>query len=154
MVTERELSDNGLQIQYYKGDCLDTVPADQADRFTVVKWTDELFKMYHGTIPKRKPFDIDYILQLIAKKEVVQYIDYKAIFAPLKLNELRFYNTTYGLGVESIFQRPTDQIERLKAFLNEKGIEFTNEYSDAMWVYRFKISKSAANIARIKELKL
>jgi hypothetical protein len=36
--------------------------------------------------------------------------------------------------------------------LNSLGIEYTTEYSDANWVFRFKISKSKKNIEIIKQL--
>ena len=33
--------------------------------------------------------------------------------------------------------------------MEAKIIEYYNEFSDARWVYRFKVSKKAENLARI-----
>jgi hypothetical protein len=55
-----------------------------------------------------------------------------------------FYSTEYGLGIFCFWS--TDgvlrAIEFLKKHLSDKGIPYTNEFSDARWVYRFKIGLS------------
>jgi len=40
----------------------------------------------------------------------------------------------------------------IRLILDPLGIEYSNEYSDAHWVYRYKISKAAENINRIKQI--
>jgi len=58
-----------------------------------------------------------------------------------------FYNTEYGIGIFCFFQSNyvTNAINSMRAYLSNSNIPFTNEYSDAKWVLRFKlgISKEA-----------
>lgn len=57
-----------------------------------------------------------------------------------------FYTTLYGIGFWAIFAFTKDlpDVKKLKDYLNENDIKFTNEFSDARWVYRFKINKDVA----------
>jgi hypothetical protein len=53
-----------------------------------------------------------------------------------------FYPTEYGVGIFVVFE--TDYVKRavnaMYNFLKKKGIPFSNEYSDARWVFRFKLN--------------
>lgn len=55
-----------------------------------------------------------------------------------------FYPTEYGVGIFCFWA--TDgvlkAIAKMKQFLNTNNIPYTNEFSDARWVYRFKLSIS------------
>lgn len=65
-------------------------------------------------------------------------------------NNLVIYPTTYGIGVMCMFNWEAEKdIELVTDILNRNKIEYTNEYSDAFWVYRFKISKKQANIKKL-----
>jgi len=60
------------------------------------------------------------------------------------------YPTTYGIGVWLFCNFSADaDIKRVDSILNEQGIEFRNEYSEAQWVWRYVISKAEANRLRI-----
>ena len=60
------------------------------------------------------------------------------------------YPTTYGIGVWLVYNfSAKEDIKRVDSILNEQGIEFRNEYSDAQWVWRYVISKAEANRLRI-----
>lgn len=54
-----------------------------------------------------------------------------------------FYTTLYGIGFWAIFSSHAEMYiaKDLHKFLNKKGVEYSNEFSDAGWVYRFKIGK-------------
>ena len=54
-----------------------------------------------------------------------------------------FYTTLYGIGFWSIFANKNDVIiaKNLSDYLQSKNIKYSNEWSDAFWVYRFKINK-------------
>ncbi len=58
-----------------------------------------------------------------------------------------FYSTEYGVGIFCFWatESVVSAIEAMKKFLADRNIPFTNEFSDARWVYRFKlgISKDA-----------
>lgn len=106
---------------------------------------------------KGKEVTIEMIDKLIAKNEKA-YSGYYGEFAKnmqrlLKENGLdRTYNiypTTYGIGVWVIFNwGAKDDIEKVTKILDERGIEYYNEYSEAGWVYRYKISKKTENIEK------
>jgi len=65
---------------------------------------------------------------------------------------LRGYPTTYGIGVECIFSPKKEDKSNIETILNSLGVRYTTEYSEAGWVYRYKISKSKENIEIIKNL--
>ena len=54
-----------------------------------------------------------------------------------------FYTTLYGIGFWSIFasKRDIEVAKDLAQYLQSKKIDYINEWSDAHWVYRFKINK-------------
>ena len=53
-----------------------------------------------------------------------------------------FYETNYGIGIFVLFSGRYEiaAIEKMAAYLKSKNIPFTNEYSNAMWVYRFVLN--------------
>lgn len=55
-----------------------------------------------------------------------------------------FYTTLYGIGFWSIFSSKKDNetAKALHDFLKSNNISYKNEYSDAYWVYRFKIGST------------
>lgn len=52
-----------------------------------------------------------------------------------------FYPTVYGVGIFAFWATPTvlEAIKEMKQYLTKRNIPFSNEFSDAMWVLRFKI---------------
>ena len=52
-----------------------------------------------------------------------------------------FYNTEYGIGIFCFWMTAgvNTAINVMKAHLQKLSIPFTNEFSDARWVYRFKL---------------
>lgn len=125
----------------------------------------KLFIEYDGKLiikkenVKSQEITIDYVQKLIDKNEKA-YAGYYGEFAKnmqqlLKANGLadRFsvYPTTYGIGVWVLYNwNAQDYIERVTKILDERGIEYYYEFSEAGWVYRYKVSKSASNIAKAK----
>jgi hypothetical protein len=63
------------------------------------------------------------------------------------------YPASYGIGVSVLFRSETSNVEigNVKNALDELGIIYTTEYSDAHWVYRFRISKTRENIKLIED---
>jgi hypothetical protein len=106
---------------------------------------------------KSKEITIEMIDKLIAKNEKA-YSGYYGEFAKNMqklLNEngltdkFSVYPTTYGIGIWVIFNYSAkDEIKKVTKILNDRGIEYYNEYSEAGWVYRYKVSKKADNIAK------
>lgn len=106
---------------------------------------------------KSKEITIEMIDKLIAKNEKA-YSGYYGEFAKNMqrlLNEngltdkFSVYPTTYGIGIWVIYNwNAKEEIEKVTKILDERGIEYYNEYSEAGWVYRYKVSKRADNIAK------
>lgn len=106
---------------------------------------------------KSKEITIEMIDKLIAKNEKA-YSGYYGEFAKNMqrlLNEngltdkFSVYPTTYGIGIWVIFNSfVKEEINKVTKILDERGIEYYNEYSEAGWVYRYKVSKKAENIAK------
>jgi len=62
------------------------------------------------------------------------------------------YPTTYGIGVWVIFNAEANaNVALVNRIVGEAGLDFENEYSDAFWVFRFRISKARENLARLVE---
>lgn len=54
-----------------------------------------------------------------------------------------FYTTLYGIGLWDFFNsKMTHNLlhKEMDSFLNSNGIKYQNEYSDAMWVWRYKFN--------------
>ena len=106
---------------------------------------------------KSKEITIEMIDKLIAKNEKA-YSGYYGEFAKnmQKLindnglaDKFSVYPTTYGIGIWVIFNYSAkEEINKVTKILNDRGIEYYNEYSEAGWVYRYKVSKKAGNIAK------
>lgn len=113
----------------------------------------------HKENTKSKEITIEYIQKLIDKNEKA----YKGRYGEFALNmqkllkslgidkRMSIYPTTYGIGVWVLYNMSADtDIAVLKYLLKKRGIKHTSEYSDAAWVYRFKISKEKENLEKAK----
>lgn len=125
----------------------------------------KLFIEYNGKMilkkepVKSKEITQEYIQKLIDKNEKAYkgvYGDFAIIMQKiLKENNLEnnysVYPTTYGIGVWVIYNSfAKDEIGEITKILDERGIEYYNEFSEAHWTYRFKISKKSQNLMKIK----
>jgi hypothetical protein len=55
-----------------------------------------------------------------------------------------FYETNYGIGIFCFWMNDwvKKAIDKMSVHLTNLSIPFTNEFSDAKWVFRFKIGMS------------
>jgi len=107
-------------------------------------------------LPKKKQVDVRFILDKINSESV--YKSFADEFSKLLKkkfnigNGLSVYPTTYGIGIFVLFNHNArDTKRKIDELLNELGIEYYNEFSDAKYVYRYKISKKKENIDKIKK---
>ena len=107
---------------------------------------------------KSKEITVEYVQKLVDKDRKVYAGTYgKFAMAMQRLCKERGYNnrflvypTTYGIGVWVFYNFHADEnIADIKSLMDERGIEYYNEYSDKRWVYRFKVSKKRENIERM-----
>jgi len=83
---------------------------------------------------------IDGQVQKLNKKQVLDIV--------VKRNENRvhkglFYTTLYGIGLWDFFNSSMVHNilhKEIDAFLKANGVKYTNEYSDARWVFRYKFN--------------
>lgn len=102
----------------------------------------------------KKETTFDYVVSKIQSDKI--YKNFSNVFGKLvKKHGFSVYPTSYGIGVfcaiglRSDIQSSKNKIdEMLKSF----GIEYSTEYSDAGWVFRYKISKSSKNISLIESV--
>lgn len=74
----------------------------------------------------------------------------KLLKADGKLSSFNIYPTTYGIGVWVFYNwNLKDDLAYIDKKLKSLGIEYYNEYSEARWVFRYKISKKQANLSKI-----
>lgn len=107
--------------------------------------------------PKSKEVTFEYLMNKVESHlgRESSWVNLRDTFERLLPNlGHRFHTTSYGVAFDTFMlshESVMKYTEELRLWLEGKGIEFTNEYSDAAWVYRFRIGRSAANLARIAQ---
>ena len=106
--------------------------------------------------PTKKEVTMEWVMEKLGADKV--YTDFAPKFgAYLKtigVSGMNTYPASYGIGVwaamtyKNTHSEDRDAIEKA---LTNLGVEFTSEYSDAHWVFRYKISKSKQNIEKINK---
>lgn len=138
---------------------LNELPPDRATHISIIGRKDDSLDFIGKTLktPTKKEVTVEWVVTTIEKALNANTI--YASFAPVfekflnakGKNNMSVYPTTYGIGVLSIFNRhASESIAAISAALDSIGVVYQNEYSDAGWSYRFKISKSAENIKKIQ----
>ncbi len=83
---------------------------------------------------------------MYSKKQLLEMIEDNMTKDEIKSDFCKygFYPTMYGVGIFAFWTTNSVlyAINEMKTYLNSQGIFFSNEYSDAKWVYRFKINAS------------
>jgi len=140
-------------VAFYKGDSMEQVPFEQADTITFFYPIND-FSNYIGKsfkLPKKKVVDFAYFAEKLDSDNT--YITFVKEFNKFINQEgLICYPTTYGFGVFVAvgFRKSIEAIKtKIEDVLNSKGIIYKTEYSDAGWVFRYKISKSKENISKL-----
>ena len=116
---------------------------------------DKNFETYLGKFIKatKKEMTLEHILFKI--NDSVTYRNLSTTFNKLIKDKITAYPTTYGIGifVAISFRSEIEEIRKeIEKRLAELNIEYTNEYSSAGWVFRYKISKSKENLYKLNSL--
>ena len=82
--------------------------------------------------------------------------EFNKILKAKGMNNYNSYPTSYGIGVFLLgsSNKIEDCKDQIESKLHELGVVFNTEYSNANFVFRFKISKSKDNIERLKQIAL
>ena len=145
--TARKFADRGIERRMHNWYDADTI---------YIRYGDKGRMVVQKVSVKSKEITEDYVMKLIEKNEK----SYNGIYGNFadKMNkliagrtsQLSIYPTTYGIGVWIFYNfKAEENITYVENILKEKGIEYYNEFSDAHYVYRFKISKKRENLERI-----
>lgn len=148
------LADEGYSDFYLTDDSFNDCSAEVATQWNAVSW-EEGYRSYRDKLPKNKPVTAEYILNRIARQQDRKSINYIKLFRKipfLKGKTFAIYAASYGIGLEALFMDREDLKKKVSEWLKSNGIDFTTEYSEAGWVYRFKFSQNQENINQIKKV--
>ena len=101
---------------------------------------------------------VDKVIARVEKESKGRYAEFSNLMQRIVSERIKdcsylTYPTTYGFGLEAIFNWNFDkQAAEIEKLLNEMGVSYTTEYSDAFWVFRYRISKAADNQNLIENL--
>lgn len=127
----------------------DGLPYKQSENLVVVLETNDDFIIKDFKTPKEKEVTVEWVLSKINKessyKNLSQYL--RKVFE----YSISIYPASYGIGIDT-FGAYEMSAKKVSSKLQELGLKFRNELSDAGWVYRFVISKDADNMAIMKSL--
>lgn len=137
-------------------DFMNEVKPDQASELSI---TFDINYNYVGKTIKatKKETTFSYVMEKINNDVIYKNFvnDFKKLLPVEYKNSINVYPTSYGIGIFVLFsyrnqhEKIKNQIENI---LTSKNIDFNTEYSDARYVFRYKISKSKNNIQKINNL--
>lgn len=109
-------------------------------------------KSFTYKLPKNKTVTLEWIKQKLDKTS--EYKNLQAVFEKLGITG-NIYYTSFGFSYMN-FLKSKEVFEKENSILKDKlddlGVKYTCEFSQANWVYRYRISKSKENIDKIKSL--
>jgi len=125
---------------------------DDENKITI--WVNDTNKMNTIQLPKTKELTYKYLGGRVESVLNSSFKNLKPIFEKLNIKG-NIYYTSFGFSYDCFMksEKILDQeTKEIKLTLDNMGIKYTNEYSDAYWVYRFKVSKSVKNLELITKL--
>lgn len=127
---------------------------------TKVYITYEGTKLFKRTVQKLKCYNFEDILTWVEKDKKAYSGAFGAFTEKMQsickemgyLKSWSVYPTTYGIGVWVFYNRNHKKdLNNVAELLNKLGVEYYTEFSDAEWVFRFKISKKSINIDKVSK---
>lgn len=160
---EKNLEDNVKNISGYSfvsinfyDEYINTVSPEIATELSI-SYIDEneYFNTKSIKLPKKQFVDVSWIMNKLNTDKV--YINFSQKFAKILQKKgykgLNVYPTTYGIGIFRLYNSKSDiQKNDIENELNNLGVKYSTEFSEAGWVFRYKISKSKENIDKINKL--
>lgn len=126
------------------------VPAEVATDIIIMQ--KNIFNMKIIKAPAKKEVTYNWIMDKINSDKTFKNFakDFNKL---INIKGIDVYSTSYGIGVWCAYNRDfKNEVLIIENKLKELNIKYTNEFSDAGWVYRFRISKSKENINIIKSI--
>ena len=151
---EELLKEEGWNINYYNQN-IDEVPKEKATEIGVFR-TEPYYESHSIKLPAKMQVTFDWIMNKINKDKVYKSFsdDFNKLLKAKGYKNINAYPTTYGIGVSTFMVKNNSETKnKIEQLLNDLDIDYTTEYSDAHYVFRYKISKSKENISKIENLK-
>lgn len=150
--TVKTLEDLGYSVMGRKGHKVTDVglPYSEATDLDLSLVEGDYISMWSFKTPKVKEVTTEWVLSKInmesSYRNLSQYL--QRVFK----HSISVYPASYGIGVDTLggYKKSADEVA---AKLEELGLKYRNEFSDAAWVYRFVISKDRENMAIMEGLK-
>ena len=117
-------------------------------------------KLFTRTVQKSKSYNVEDILNWVNRDKKAYSGTFGAFTEKMQgvckkmgyLNSWSVYPTTYGIGVWVFYNWDLEKdLKNVSDLLNKFGVEYYTEFSDARWVFRFKISKKSINLDKISK---
>ena len=112
--------------------------------------SDENLNIKDIKTPAKQEVTTDWILSKINKESV--YNNLQKYLSKIFKSDVFIYVASYGIGVDNLFGGYKCGAKEVETKLNEIGLKYRTEFSDARWVYRFIISKDANNMKILESL--
>jgi hypothetical protein len=146
------LKNEGWEINYYDV-AINEVPKEKAVEMSVFKFDPYYENISIKPLPKKVTFE--WVMNKINKDKVYKNFseNFNKLLKAKGYEGVNAYPTTYGIGVFVGFGIGINETkQKVESLLDSLGIDYTTEYSDAGYVFRYKISKSKENIDKINNL--
>lgn len=156
--TIQALNDLGYTVHFQDEFLNEKIPSLASEMYIGWQRLNKEDIVYIGKTIKatKKETTVDYILNKINSDKT--FANFSLEFNKLISKEgFSAYPTTYGIGVFVAvgFRNSISEAKnKIENTLNNLGIKYVTEYSDAGWVFRYKISKCAENIQTLKKVLL
>jgi hypothetical protein len=152
---EELLKQEGFQVSYYDKN-VNEMPKEKAEVISLTKWS-PYYENFTLKLPSKMEVTFEWIMNKLSNDKIYKSFaeNFNKILKAKGYSNLNAYPTTYGIGVFVGFGRGIDETKtQIEELLNSLGIEYTTEYSEGGWVFRYRISKSKENIAKINEIEM
>jgi hypothetical protein len=151
---EQLLNNEGWSVNYYDYSSTDTVDKDKATEIQVYK-LEPYYESQTLKLPSKMKVTFEWVMNKITKDKVYKTFseDFNKLLKLKGYEKINAYPTTYGIGIFVGFGLNIPKTkEKIEFLLDSLGISYDTEYSDARYVFRYKISKSKQNIDKIQKI--
>lgn len=147
------LKAEGWSISYWDKNIND-VPKEKAYQMSLSRF-DPYYESIAIKLPSKMEVTFDWIMNKINKDKVYKSFseNFNKLLKTKGFGDINAYPTTYGIGVFVGFGSHISETKKnIENLLNSLGIIYTTEFSDAHYIFRYKISKSRENVEKIEQL--
>jgi hypothetical protein len=140
-------------VSYYDKNIND-VPKEKAYQISLSKF-DPYYENISIKLPSKMEVTFEWVMNKINKDKIYKSFseNFNKILKSKGLVNINAYPTTYGIGIFVFAGTKIPETKKnIENLLNSLGIIYTTEYSDANYVFRYKISKSKENIEKIEQI--